>query len=130
MRACAARWWTRWSAAAKASAAALDADAGLEFEVSQVGAGRGRPAQAAAPQQEPLASSGAITDVVSDRMTPLELTLATDGPVGPGGVATLTLEARTLTDAPNVHIQWFLPEGGELAGGSGGRCPKIGHCRL
>ncbi len=77
-----------------------------------------RPAQAAAPQQEPLASSGAITDVVADRMTPLELTLATDGPVGPGGVATLTLEARTLTDAPNVHIQWFLPEGGELAGGS------------
>ncbi len=77
----------------------------------------GRPAQAAAPKQEPLATSGAITDVVVDRMTPLTLTLATDGPVAPGGVATLTLEARSLTDAPAMQIQWRLPDGGELSGG-------------
>ncbi len=76
-----------------------------------------RPALAAPPLQEPLASSGAITDVVSDRLSPLTLTLATDGPVAPSGAANLTLEVRLMTDAPDLRVQWLLPDGGELLGG-------------
>ena len=47
----------------------------------------------------------------------VEVTLAADTAPAPGGLVTLTLTARPLRDAPNLIVQWELPDGGELLGG-------------
>ena len=47
----------------------------------------------------------------------VEVTLEADAAPTPGGVVTLTLTARPLRDAPNIYIEWELPDGGELLGG-------------
>ena len=47
----------------------------------------------------------------------VEVTLAADAAPAPGGLVTLTLTARPLRDAPNLIVQWELPDGGELLGG-------------
>ena len=47
----------------------------------------------------------------------IDVTLQADTAPTPGGVATLTLTVRPLRDAPNVYVQWQLPDGGTLLGG-------------
>ena len=47
----------------------------------------------------------------------IEVTLAADAAPTPGGTVTLTLTARPLRDAPNIYVEWKLPDGGELLGG-------------
>ncbi len=47
----------------------------------------------------------------------IDVTLQADTAPSPGGVATLTLTVRPLRDAPNVYVEWQLPDGGTLLGG-------------
>ena len=47
----------------------------------------------------------------------IDVTLQADTAPTPGGVATLTLTVRPLRDAPNVYVEWQLPDGGTLLGG-------------
>ncbi|HRQ13209.1 MAG TPA: hypothetical protein PK205_07880 [Promineifilum sp.] len=48
----------------------------------------------------------------------IEVILAADAAPAPGDTVTLTLTARPLRAAPNVYVEWALPDGGELLGGS------------
>ncbi|MBP6015534.1 MAG: hypothetical protein KA586_02355 [Candidatus Promineofilum sp.] len=48
----------------------------------------------------------------------IEVTLSADAASAPGGIVTLTLTARPLRDAPNLYVQWELPDGGTLLDGS------------
>ncbi|MCZ2115618.1 MAG: hypothetical protein LC131_17575 [Anaerolineae bacterium] len=50
----------------------------------------------------------------------VEVTLEADAAPVPGGLVTLTLTARPLRAAPNLYVQWELPDGGELLGGPAG----------
>ena len=47
----------------------------------------------------------------------VEVTLTADAPVVPGGVVSLTLTARPLQGAPNLYVEWTLPDGGTLLDG-------------
>jgi hypothetical protein len=47
----------------------------------------------------------------------VEVSLSADAAPTPGSTVTLTLTARPLRDAPNVYIEWELPDGGELLDG-------------
>ncbi len=47
----------------------------------------------------------------------VEVTLEAGAAPAPGGLVTLTLTARPLRAAPNLYVQWELPDGGELLGG-------------
>lgn len=77
------------------------------------------PVQAAPPAQEarPADTTPPGTDIVRDRFGLITLTLRADGPVAPGGDATLTVEATVNTAVPAITFDWFLPDGGELLGG-------------
>ncbi|MBX7251487.1 MAG: hypothetical protein K1X50_05835 [Candidatus Promineofilum sp.] len=47
----------------------------------------------------------------------IDVTLQADAAPIPSGVTTLTLTVRPLRDAPNVYVEWQLPDGGTLLGG-------------
>ena len=68
---------------------------------------------AAQPAQPPPT----LIDRAGGAYNGIEVTLAADAAPAPGGLVTLTLTARPLRDAPNLYVEWALPDGGELLGG-------------
>ena len=68
---------------------------------------------AAQPAQPPPT----LIDRAGGAYNGIEVTLAADAAPAPGGLVTLTLTARPLRDAPNLYVEWTLPDGGELLGG-------------
>ena len=73
------------------------------------------PASArSAPQQ---AQTPVLIDRAGGAYNGVEVTLSADVAPAPGGIVTLTLTARPLRDAPNLTVQWELPDGGTLLDG-------------
>nr|HMT19666.1 hypothetical protein [Promineifilum sp.] len=72
-----------------------------------------------AARSAPMAAQAPSTliDRAGGAYNGIEVTLAADAAPAPGDVVTLTLTARPLRAAPNVYIEWELPDGGELLGG-------------
>ena len=68
---------------------------------------------AAQPAQPPPT----LIDRAGGAYNGIEVTLAADAAPAPGGLVTLTLTARPLRDAPNIYVEWELPDGGQLLGG-------------
>ena len=66
---------------------------------------------------QPAQSPSTLIDRAGGAYNGIEVTLATDAAPAPGSLVTLTLTVRPLRDAPNVYVEWELPDGGELLGG-------------
>jgi hypothetical protein len=62
-------------------------------------------------------TSSTLVDRAGGAYNGIEVTLSADAAPAPGGTVTLTLTARPLRDAPNVYIEWELPDGGTLPDG-------------
>jgi hypothetical protein len=69
-----------------------------------------RPAALAAPAPVRIDTAGGAYNGV-------EVTLSADRAPAPGEVVTLTVTARPLQDAPNLVVEWELPDGGTLLDG-------------
>ncbi|MFO7661267.1 MAG: hypothetical protein R6X18_01610 [Chloroflexota bacterium] len=65
----------------------------------------------------PDAQKSVLIDHAGDAYNGIEVTLAADRAPAAGEVVTLTLTARPLRDAPEVFVEWELPDGGELLDG-------------
>jgi hypothetical protein len=63
------------------------------------------------------AQSSNLTDRAGDARHRILVVLQSDSAPAPGGVANLTFQATPLLDAPDLRIEWLLPQGGELLGG-------------
>jgi hypothetical protein len=72
------------------------------------------PALQAAPQR---AQAPILVDRAGSGYNGVEVTLSADAAPSPGGVVTLTLVARPLRDAPDLAVDWELPDGGRLLDG-------------
>jgi hypothetical protein len=66
---------------------------------------------------QPAQSPPTLIDRAGGAYNGIEVTLAADAAPAPGGLVTLTLTARPLRDAPNIYVEWELPDGGQLLGG-------------
>ncbi len=71
-----------------------------------------RPGRDAAAAPAPV-----LEDVAGGVYNGVEVTLSADGPVAPDSTVTLTLTARPLREAPNLVVEWELPDGGTLLDG-------------
>lgn len=69
---------------------------------------RSAPAEAQAPT---------LIDVAGGAYNGVEVTLTADSVAAPGSTVTLTLAARPLQNAPDLIIEWELPDGGTLLDG-------------
>lgn len=58
-----------------------------------------------------------LVDRAGSAYNGIEVTLAADAAPAPGETVTLTLTARPLRAAPDVYVEWELPDGGELLDG-------------
>lgn len=69
--------------------------------------------------QAPAAAAPApvLVDRAGGAYNGVEVTLTADSPPTTGGLVTLTLAARPLQNAPNLAVEWQLPDGGTLLGG-------------
>ena len=67
-----------------------------------------------APQQ---AQTPVLIDRAGGAYNGVEVSLSADVAPAPGGIVTLTLTARPLRDAPDLTVQWELPDGGTLLDG-------------
>ena len=78
------------------------------------------PVQAAAPRQSdpPAPPPAAEIDIAEDKFGILSVTLSSSGATTPGGTVNLVLAATPASDLPAIEVQWELPDGGELIGGS------------
>ena len=79
------------------------------------------PAQSPAPSPAGGGLGRGSAPVLIDRAggsyNGVEVTLEADAAPTPGGVVTLTLTARPLRAAPDLTVQWELPDGGTLLNG-------------
>ena len=73
---------------------------------------------AAARSSVAAAPAPVLVDQAGGAYNGVDVTLTADSAPAPGGVVTLTLTARPLQDADNLVVEWELPDGGELMGGS------------
>ncbi|MEZ4863278.1 MAG: hypothetical protein R3C14_18320 [Caldilineaceae bacterium] len=64
------------------------------------------------------AQSTGIVDHAGGPRARIEVILQVDRAPAPGEVATLTVAATPLVNAPDLQVRWVLPDGGELLGGS------------
>ena len=62
-------------------------------------------------------SAPVLIDRAGGSYNGVEVTLEADAAPTPGGVVTLTLTARPLRAAPDLTVQWELPDGGTLLNG-------------
>lgn len=63
-----------------------------------------------------MAASETAVDVAGGADNRINVVLRADGPVTPGGTATMTLEATPLVDAPDLSVRWQTPPGATLIG--------------
>ncbi len=68
------------------------------------------------PANTVLAQSGPAEDTAGGPRKGIEITLRADGAPLPGGKAQLSIVATSLINAPDLEIQWVVPQGVQLLG--------------